>query len=182
VRYATSPDRSWVDARSSRPGEPVVCAGCGDVVVLRSGKLRAAHFAHRAGVTCPLARRSAWSNVGGLRIFEPATADLSSDERLPVVRPRPTPEHAVGQDELPFPMATGSSDDQPPLPGAGHGANGRPGVPSDVQSSRRSVARAGLRVWRSRAKSPNADENRNSTNVVLFRPAKMRWWRRMWQR
>ena len=43
-----------LDARSRRERAPFACPGCGDELVARLGAVRARHFAHRPGSTCPL--------------------------------------------------------------------------------------------------------------------------------
>ncbi|HEX9050094.1 MAG TPA: competence protein CoiA family protein, partial [Anaeromyxobacter sp.] len=43
-----------LDAASRRARAPFACLGCGEPLVARLGKVRARHFAHRPGSTCPL--------------------------------------------------------------------------------------------------------------------------------
>jgi predicted RNA-binding Zn-ribbon protein involved in translation (DUF1610 family) len=43
-----------LDAASRRARAPFGCPGCGDALVARLGAVRARHFAHRPGSTCPL--------------------------------------------------------------------------------------------------------------------------------
>jgi len=45
---------SALDPARRRERGPFRCAGCGEVVVARLGRLRRRHFAHRPGSTCPL--------------------------------------------------------------------------------------------------------------------------------
>jgi predicted RNA-binding Zn-ribbon protein involved in translation (DUF1610 family) len=50
---AITPVRT-LDAASRRARAPFTCPGCGDELVARLGAVRARHFAHRPGSTCPL--------------------------------------------------------------------------------------------------------------------------------
>jgi predicted RNA-binding Zn-ribbon protein involved in translation (DUF1610 family) len=62
VRLAYALDRSGarvsvasLDAARRRDRAPFSCPGCGEELVARLGRVRARHFAHRPGSTCPLA-------------------------------------------------------------------------------------------------------------------------------
>jgi len=52
-RGALAPVAS-LDATTRRTRAPFTCPGCGDELVARLGAVRARHFAHRPGSTCPL--------------------------------------------------------------------------------------------------------------------------------
>lgn len=93
-----------LDARDRRARAPFTCIGCGDELVPHLGKIRAPHFAHLPGSSCPLtAPETALHLDAKERLFALCEAALSGERKVVLLarcsrcrRPAPVDVAAVG--------------------------------------------------------------------------------------
>lgn len=82
--YAMNDQALLTSAEDATKGNQHYCPGCGDVVTLRRGEVRVAHFAHRSGTSC--SSESAMHKIAKLLVAQAINLNAQGGETTLVIK------------------------------------------------------------------------------------------------